>query len=829
MTLIRIRGLHRHYSLGGQDIRAVDGIDLEIHEGESVALLGPSGSGKSTLMHLLGALDTPSSGSIEVDGKEIGNFNPYQAAQYRGTNIGFVFQSFHLQTQLTALENVALPLKLAGWSRLERDKRASELLALVGLGDRLDHKPSELSGGQQQRVSIARGMANHPRILLADEPTGNLDSKTGKEVMELFHTLQKEHGITLIVVTHDADVAAQLGRVIRVRDGAIESMEGELPEAGSVVPAPRVERPQAGVMAKFVDACRDVALNFRRHPLRTTLTSFGIAVGGMAIILMVGLGFGLHDFIETQAESVNDPQSLWVVNSDTSVQDIVGNRAQQLGKTPEPLKEKSLEVLSRARSGFEAFNDEQIKVIRSIDGVEDVRPRTYVVMDGLRLIEKGGETLKAGAVTASDRVAAPDEFSETFYIGYTLVRSYGTKFRMAHGRAFTPKDERGVVVSYQYAEAWKLSPGDLIGREVEIIFPELSNYGQFAWAKPQKVEAKYAGYRAKIIGVTKKSILSSAVYLSQKFGEEVTQFQFGKRRPDEGGGALGMIMKLRDVGQIASDQALLDSLAAGSEKEKSLGKLLTMLQKANNPEARNQGPQLMMMLMNGVAQLRVLAGNEELVKGLKEAGGQKERLGKLLASMGPNAGKKPANQSRNWGSRIRVRVASKDKIESVKAALKEKGFRVRSLQDNLTALSTVFGVIDAFLSSFGIIALFVAALGIANTLIMAVYERTSEIGVMKAVGATQSQIRGLFALEAAAIGLLGGLFGAGAGLGLGMILNKWGVTLIAEDWAGFEFFTAPPSLLILTVFFCALIGFLAGIYPAFRASKLDPIVALRSD
>ncbi|MDF1661854.1 MAG: FtsX-like permease family protein, partial [Planctomycetota bacterium] len=367
------------------------------------------------------------------------------------------------------------------------------------------------------------------------------------------------------------------------------------------------------------------------------------------------------------------------------------------------------------------------------------------------------------------------------------------------------------------------------GREVEIIFPELSNYGQFAWAKPQKVEAKYAGYRAKIIGVTKKSILSSAVYLSQKFGEEVTQFQFGKRRPNEGGGALGMIMKLRDVGQIASDQALLDSLGAGTEKEKSLGKLLTLLQKANNPEARNQGPQLMMMLMNGVAQLRVLAGHEELVAGLKDAGGQKQRLGKLLASMGPNAGKKAANQSRNWGSRIRVRVATKEKIEAVKAELKAKGFRVRSLQDNLTALSAVFGVIDAFLSSFGVIALFVAALGIANTLIMAVYERTSEIGVMKAVGATQSQIRGLFALEAAAIGLLGGIFGAGAGLALGMILNKWGVTLIAEDWAGFEFFTAPPSLLLLTVFFCALIGFLAGIYPAFRASKLDPIVALRSD
>jgi putative ABC transport system ATP-binding protein len=830
MTMIRIRALNRHYTLGGQQIRAVDGVDLDIHEGESVALLGPSGSGKSTLMHLLGALDTPTSGSIEVEGKEIGRFNSNDAARYRSHNIGFVFQSFHLQAQLTALENVALPLKLSSWSKAKREERAKELLELVGLGDRLDHNPSQLSGGQQQRVSIARALANHPRILLADEPTGNLDSHTGAEVMELFHKLQSDCGLTLIVVTHDADVAAQLGRVVRLRDGAIESMEGEIPEAAPVLPTGSFERPKASVLAKLFDTCSDVVLNFRRHPLRTGLTSFGIAVGGMAIILMVGLGFGLHDFIETQAESINDPLSLWVINSETSIQDIVGSRAQQLGRTPEPLKEKSLEVISQARGGFQAFNDDQIKVIQGIPGVTSVRPRTYVVMDGLRLLDKGEETLNTARATQSDRFGDPDSFSETFYIGYTLVRGYGTKFRMEEGRPFTAEDVRAVVVSYQYAEAWKLTPRELLGREVEIIFPELSNYGQFTWAVPQDVKARYGGYRARIIGVTKKSILSSAVYLSPGFGEEVTRFQFGKRQPGEGG-PLSFVSKIRDLSLMARDKALIEALKKGSDDEVALAQLLFMLQRMGANTGK-QGSQGALMLMAGLGRLRTLVSKESLMEGLRQGGEQQKRLAVTLAGFADTTAKPqraPTGKSKAWGSRIRVRVASKKDLPGVMSSLKENGFRVRSLQDNLTALSRVFGVIDAFLSSFGVIALFVAALGIANTLIMAVYERTSEIGVMKAVGASQGQIQGLFALEAAAIGLLGGFLGAGIGMGLGEAINRWGVTIIAEDWAGFEFFTAPFSLLVATIIFCVLIGFLAGLYPAYRASRLDPIVALRSD
>ena len=361
--MIRVKNLHRRYTMGDQVITAVDGVDLELHAGESVALLGPSGSGKSTLMHLLGALDTPDTGTIEIeDGslcRDISSFTDLEAALYRSNNVGFVFQSFHLQSHLTALENVALPLKLAGAGRAERHERAKALLTRVGLGDRLDHRPNELSGGQQQRVSIARALAVQPKILLADEPTGNLDSKTGEEVMALFLELQREEGLTLVIVTHDPDVAARADRVVRLRDGRIESitasagkgraedgsLEQESAEAAgedsaaddeapkerpplvSGGPAAQLPQRKRPLLRGLRDDLGDVWLSILRHPLRTTLTAFGIAVGGLAISLMVGLGIGLHDFIQVQAESINDPLSLWVVNTDHSWQDIVRDRA----------------------------------------------------------------------------------------------------------------------------------------------------------------------------------------------------------------------------------------------------------------------------------------------------------------------------------------------------------------------------------------------------------------------------------------------------------------------------------------------------------------------
>ena len=220
--LIQIRDLHRVYQVGESEVRALDGVDLDIEANEYVAIMGPSGSGKSTLMNIVGCLDTPSKGSYRLKDKEIAERTDDELAQIRNKEIGFVFQTFNLLARADALHNVELPLVYAGLRHEERRRRAKESLELVGLGDRMKHKPNELSGGQRQRVAIARALVNKPSIILADEPTGNLDTRTGEEIMAAFEAIWKQ-GNTVILVTHEADVAEHARRVVRMRDGRIES------------------------------------------------------------------------------------------------------------------------------------------------------------------------------------------------------------------------------------------------------------------------------------------------------------------------------------------------------------------------------------------------------------------------------------------------------------------------------------------------------------------------------------------------------------------------------------------------------------------------------
>ena len=219
--MIETRDLSRHYVMGDETIRALDGVTISIADGETLAILGPSGSGKSTLMHLLGGLERPTAGSITVDGAALGALDDEALARYRNEKVGFVFQSFFLQPHLTAVENVELPLKIRGVAKPERRSIAEARLADVGLKDRMRHRPAELSGGQRQRVSVARALAGDPRFLLADEPTGNLDSKTGAEIIDLFLKVHAERRVTVIIVTHNAEIAHVLGRAVRLRDGRV--------------------------------------------------------------------------------------------------------------------------------------------------------------------------------------------------------------------------------------------------------------------------------------------------------------------------------------------------------------------------------------------------------------------------------------------------------------------------------------------------------------------------------------------------------------------------------------------------------------------------------
>ena len=222
MSLLEIKNIKRDFRLGSEILHVLKGINLSIKKGEYLALMGPSGSGKSTLMNILGCLDTPTSGEYILNGKDVSKMSDSELADIRNKEIGFVFQTFNLMPRTTALDNVALPMVYAGVKKEKRHERAKEVLKLVGLEDRMLHKPNELSGGQRQRVAIARALVNHPSIILADEPTGNLDSKTSYEIMNLFDEIYQK-GNTVILVTHEEDIARYAKRIVRLKDGLIET------------------------------------------------------------------------------------------------------------------------------------------------------------------------------------------------------------------------------------------------------------------------------------------------------------------------------------------------------------------------------------------------------------------------------------------------------------------------------------------------------------------------------------------------------------------------------------------------------------------------------
>ena len=221
--LIRTIGLAREYVMGAEVVRALRGVDLEIARNEYVAIMGPSGSGKSTMMNLIGCLDTPSAGQYWLNGVEVSQMSEDELARVRNREIGFVFQTFNLLPRATALHNVELPLIYSGMGSKERKQRAAAALDSVGLADRVTHKPNELSGGQRQRVAIARALVTKPSIILADEPTGNLDSTTSEEIMKVFADLHQEHGQTIVMVTHERDIAAHAARVVTLHDGLVSS------------------------------------------------------------------------------------------------------------------------------------------------------------------------------------------------------------------------------------------------------------------------------------------------------------------------------------------------------------------------------------------------------------------------------------------------------------------------------------------------------------------------------------------------------------------------------------------------------------------------------
>jgi macrolide transport system ATP-binding/permease protein len=313
MELITLKDIYKTYHLGEIDVPVLKGISLSVSHGEFVALMGTSGSGKTTLMNLLGCLDRPSAGEYWLDGQDVVALSPDAWAQLRNQKIGFVFQTFNLLPRTSALENVIMPLSYTSehLSEPEARRRAEELLQRVGLGDRLDHEPSQLSGGQQQRVAIARALINRPSILLADEPTGNLDSKTSEEVLELFRRLNEAEGVTIILVTHDENVARAARRIIRISDGMVQAEEHPRAEAapGQAGASSGAEPGAAGQRAGWawlrLQWMVRTALNgLRRNVLRAALTTLGIIIGVAAVIAMMEIGRGSSTAIQQTIASM---------------------------------------------------------------------------------------------------------------------------------------------------------------------------------------------------------------------------------------------------------------------------------------------------------------------------------------------------------------------------------------------------------------------------------------------------------------------------------------------------------------------------------------------
>ncbi len=319
-NVIEIADLHKVFHLGEIEVRALRGVSFTVKRGEMVAIMGASGSGKSTLMNILGCLDRPTSGHYTLEGVDVASLSEEELAAIRSRRIGFVFQSFNLLSRTTALENVELPLFYSAWTR-EGERRAAELLEMVGLHGREQNNPNQLSGGQQQRVAIARALVNDPAILLADEPTGNLDSENSAEIMDIIRRLNHEHGLTVVLVTHDPSIAAYADRTVTFRDGLIISDERKpaVQPAAVAIEAPAAAIAAAGApTVSAADATapanetwtfaamsiRAAARALRRNKMRAALTMLGIFIGVAAVIAMVAVGDGARAQVEAQIQSL---------------------------------------------------------------------------------------------------------------------------------------------------------------------------------------------------------------------------------------------------------------------------------------------------------------------------------------------------------------------------------------------------------------------------------------------------------------------------------------------------------------------------------------------
>jgi putative ABC transport system permease protein len=669
---IRISALERHFQRGEVAVQALHDLNLTIQQGEFIALVGPSGSGKSTLLNLLGGLDRPSGGELWLNDLPLHEASTADRTRHRKEQVGFVFQSFNLLPRLTALENVAVPLMLAGLPTDEREARARSMLERVGLEKRLDHYPAEMSGGEQQRTAVARALVHRPDLVLADEPTGNLDSATGESIMKLLRDLNREQGITLIVVTHDQEVADHADRIVRLRDGQIAAVEGEESKgSGARAEDDGQDDTRQGKERGLtvVDTVQTAVRNLGRRPVRNILTAGGVLIGIVTLVAMVSFGVGVQREVQRNFETIG-LENLFV-----------------FPQFDEP-------------DGFDPFAQPEPEV-----------PLTPELADQIAAME--------GVLSVTPALSLPAGMDITLTLGDESIPVFITD----------------------------VGPGP------------------FRFGPPGRSD-----------------ILA---------GSDLETGQSGSL----------LVAGLAD--RLLDDDQTYDDL---------IGRQIILTVTLPRGESAEFSSAIV-GVQDGFASRSMDVSLEERVA--------------IRAWWFDE----PAFLEREGYDGLIVRATDLSSVPAVSVAIEELRLSVQSLEAILDAANQVLALLQALLGSVGGLALLVAALGVANTMMMAIYERTREIGVLKALGASAKEIRWLFTVEAGLIGLIGGFMGLILGFLLGRLVD-WIAHryLISEGVTGVGLLSVIPWWLALgALVFAALIGIVAGLYPAARAARLDPVTALRHE
>jgi len=703
MKLIELRDIYKTYYLGEIEVPVLKGVSLEVNQGEFVALMGTSGSGKTTLMNILGCLDRPSRGSYLLDGQEVTSLNPDDLARLRNQRLGFVFQTFNLLPRTNALENVLMPLSYNGMSLSEDEalKRAKALLERVGLGERLDHEPSQLSGGQQQRVAIARALVNNPAVLLADEPTGNLDAQTTEEVLDLFRRLNEE-GVTIILVTHDEEVARVAKRVIRIHDGRIVAADDSAaPESAPAPPAGRAGLSGRWGLTRIKWLLRTSLQGLRRNILRAALTALGIIIGVAAVIAMMEIGRGSATAIKRTIANMGADNILVLPGTAAS-----GGVSFGIG-TAVTLTPQDAEAILK-----------DIPTVRAVAPV--VRARIQIIYGNRNWVP-------------------------VYIYGTTPEFLEVRQWPLASGEMFTAQDVRNAskVCLLGRRLVQELFAGeDPIGKEVR-----LNNI-------PFKVIGVLTSKGANMIGIDQDDVLV-APWTTLRY--RVTRAALVNTNQSASTTTTSQVNTLNKFYPT-------DKLKLYPEQSAS--------QQANNP---------LPVRFTNIDQIMVATRSPQDIPETME------QIKQLL--------------------RERHRLKGDDPDD----------FQLRNMAEIASAFGSTAGLMTKLLLAVALISLIVGGVGIMNIMLVSVTERTREIGLRLAVGAWRRDILQQFLTEAILLCFCGGLLGIALGRTISVMIRR--------------FFQWPTELslgAILVAFLVSVtVGVIFGFYPAWKASRLDPIQALR--